>query len=396
MLSQNEFLMKLPYLLLFTILLFSSISCSDAKDKQAPKITRDYNKSPFSRSDLATYQAIFDQTMAKFNLNGAVIVSVDGYPIYKYTKGYADIIKRVPIDSETIFQIASVSKMFTATCIMQLQERGQLEYDAPVFFYIPEFPYKTITIRHLLQHTSGLINYAYSMDRIWPKDKLMSNNDLLNYLVKSRPALVNKPGARFIYSNTGYAVLACVVSRIAKQPFEQYLDDHIFKVLGMSHTSTLINVKAEDKPHMALGYYDKTRRARVFPIDKFTTVLGDKSICTTIDDILLWHRGLVDGSLLSKESLQQAWEPCRKNNNEQIGYGFGFRMPKMDGRDYIYHNGNWNGFVSSFAYRPDNKLCVTILCNTRERVGNMARSLVMRYEQHHGQWRGGTDVPSFD
>src|SRR5688572_22353415 len=138
------------------------------------------------------------------DFSGVVLVATNGNVKYHKAFGFRDYEKRSPLDTTNIFELASVSKQFTAMVIMMLKEEGKLDYDDSLSSYVPGLPYKGITIRHLLTHTSGLPDYQAVMDQYWDKSKVASNNDNISYLIKYHPSALSRAGDKYEYSNTGY------------------------------------------------------------------------------------------------------------------------------------------------------------------------------------------------
>ena len=157
----------------------------------------------------------------------------------KYLKkayGYADLKKKDSLSTSSAFQLASVSKMFAATAIMLLKEKGKLNYDDPITADIPEFPYSKVTIRNLLNHRSGLSNYMYLADNHWNVEKPITNEEVIDLFVKYTPECYFQPDKGFQYNNTNYALLASVVERVSDEPFQQFVNENIFEPLGMDQS----------------------------------------------------------------------------------------------------------------------------------------------------------------
>ncbi|NCC74557.1 MAG: class A beta-lactamase-related serine hydrolase, partial [Sphingobacteriia bacterium] len=181
-----------------------------------------------------------DSTVARYlsgiRFNGNVLVAYKGYPVARYSHGYANYYTRERLNHHTLFQLASVSKAFTAMSVLILYERGQINIYQPVQQYIPEFPFPDITIRHLLQHTSGLPNYMFYVDNYWQKDQPLHYSDVLNLLKVHGKGLGFTPGRRFHYSNTGYAMLAMIVEKVSGIPYYRFVKENIFNPLGMDRS----------------------------------------------------------------------------------------------------------------------------------------------------------------
>jgi CubicO group peptidase (beta-lactamase class C family) len=184
-----------------------------------------------------------DSLLSKYliqrHYNGNALVAYKGYPISRKTLGFRNLATKERLDFNTAFQLASVSKSFTAMAVLILKERGKLNLNDLVQKYMPDFPFNNVTIKHLLQHTSGMPNYMFFVENSWKDDMPLSNEDVLKILNINKPTLSFEPGKRHIYSNTGYAMLALLVERISGQPFYKFLDENIFIPLKSAFSSIL-------------------------------------------------------------------------------------------------------------------------------------------------------------
>jgi CubicO group peptidase (beta-lactamase class C family) len=296
--------------------------------------------------------------------NGNVLIAQRGIPIYEESFGYSDLRKKNPLTKNPKFQIASVSKQFTAVAIMQLYEQGLLDYNDSLQKYFPDFPYKGITIHMLLTHTSGLPNYTYLCDRKFPyKDSAVYNNEVLNCLTQYHPAKYYKPGKRFDYSNTGYVILASIVEKISGVSFPEYLNKNIFKPLGMNNTFVYVKGKTHFPQNTTKGYKSWRRKAE----DIFLNgVYGDKGIYTTTGDLLKWDQGLYTGKIISYETLQRAFKPWahKRWTNKYYGYGWRIYNSQIAGK-VIYHSGWWYGYQSLLVRLEKDKSTIIVLKNKK-------------------------------
>ncbi len=170
------------------------------------------------------------------NFNGCITVIKDKNEYYKNCKGDLKIDNQESLNENTLFDLASCSKPFTAMSIMILQEQGKLNYSDNIEKFLPDFPYKDITIENLLTHTSGLPDYMELFEKNWDKSKIATNKDVLELLMKYKPKMSFKPGKQYEYCNTGYAVLSSIIEKISGQSFKDFMSDSIFKPLGMNRT----------------------------------------------------------------------------------------------------------------------------------------------------------------
>jgi CubicO group peptidase (beta-lactamase class C family) len=319
--------------------------------------------------------SLISKYLIQRHYNGNVLVAYKGYPISRKTLGYRNLATKERLDFNTAFQLASVSKSFTAMAVLILKERGKLSLDDLVQKYMPDFPFNNVTIKHLLQHTSGMPNYMFFVDNSWKDDMPLTNEDVLKILNINKPTLSFEPGKRHIYSNTGYAMLALLVERISGQPFYKFLDENIFIPLRMKHTFAWNKAAIDTIHNVANGYSRpgfKYRSIEHVPLDE---VLGDKSIYSTIDDLLKYEQAWHNYKLISKNSTIEAFTPVVTNSKRIQKYGYGWRLTDFEGRKVIYHNGLWNGFTSSLTRYVDDSLTVILINNTNAHVGPMVKEI---------------------
>lgn len=302
------------------------------------------------------------------NFNGSVLVAYNGIPLTTSFRGYADFSRHEPINEFTNFQIASVSKSFTAMAIMILKERGQLNYEDLVQTHLPQFPYKNVTIRNLLNHTGGLQDYMSIVYDKWDKSRLLTNNDVLNLMVKYGGSLNFQPGTRFQYSNTGYAILASVVEKISGMSFPAFMEKNIFQELGMYDTFVLDSTCFSTKGTLAKPYRKVGRSHILIDFDHVDLVYGDKSIYSTVGDLLKWDRAVFESKLVSPTTMQDAFRQTVLKNKRLANYGFGWRLKMENNKPVIYHNGLWNGFTATITEYVEDKITVIITSNTKSHI----------------------------
>ncbi len=304
----------------------------------------------------------FYATQRSRGWNGAVMVAYKGKPLYNRYFGYADYGKKSRIDDETTFQLASTSKPFTAVSILMLQEQGKLNVYDDVRKYIPEFPYKGITIKNLLTHTSGMQDYINFANNYWSTDRdgYMSNDDLLKLIADKKPGMVFTPNTRFKYTNTNYAVLASIVEKVSKQPFAEFLKMNIFVPLRMYNTYVLD--PRDEMPKNASKCYKGGWNEYKFMYQD--GLYGDKGVFSTVKDMLKFDQALYTTALLSHNSLFAAYTPQNSMMKSPRNYGFGWRMYIYpDKEKIVYHNGLWHGNNSCFYRFIQNQFTIIVQCN---------------------------------
>ncbi len=288
----------------------------------------------------------------------ALMVLRDGKPILSKTFGMADIERGIPVTPQTNFRLASVTKQFTAMCLMMLVERGLLSYDTKLTDIFPDFPSygKKITIRNILQHTSGLIAY----EDLIPDTAMVQvlDADVLQ-MMKEQDSTYFVPGSAYRYSNTGYAVLAMVVEKLSGLSFPEFLKKNIFLPLEMDNTVAFVD-GLNEVPHRAFGYTVHADSIELTDQSITSAVLGDGGIYSSLEDLFKWDQALYSEKLVSKRSLQQAFTPHLET------YGFGWRIDTYKGHRRVHHTGSTRGFRNVIQRFPDDRFTVIILTNRNE------------------------------
>ncbi len=361
--------MLFPAVLFIALIgLAAMLSFSASSEKINPYLANDLPLPtlplPYSPDELAYYDSTITAFLQRHRFNGTVLVARRGMIIYQDAFGYADFRDRTPHTPDTPFQLASISKTFTATAVLMLQEDGLLNIDDPVNKHIPEFPYPHMTIRHLLSHTSGIQNYMWLVERYWKEEQLPTNEDVL-VLFNRYPRPVNfSAGTRFEYSNTGYAFLALVVERVSGKRFSDFLESRIFVPLQMTNTFAYNpNEGLGEREHRALGFRP-WRRSFIYNGDQaHDGVMGDKGLYSSVVDLYKWDQAIYSHSLLPRRVWEQAFEPALLQNQRTVNYGQGWRLQTfLDGR-IVHHPGRWGGFRTSFKRFIDNKGTLIMLSN---------------------------------
>lgn len=306
----------------------------------------------------------------KYYFNGNVLVAYKGTCIYNKSFGYADVLRKRKLEKDDIFQLASVSKQFTAMAIMMLKEKDKLSYDDTVTKYISEFPYPRITIRMLLNHTSGLPNYMWLVEHHWKGKKAPYNEDVIKMMAEHKLDLYFTPGQRWDYSNTGYIILASIVERVSKKKFDNFMYENIFEPLEMDnsfvYSSSLKNINKD----RLVGYYYRGRRYRMIPETVNDGAVGDKGVYSTTEDLFKWDQALYNYSLVSPETFNEAISTFKLRNKYEIPYGFGFRIRTKNNKKIAYHHGKWNGFRTSLLRYVEDTNTVIVLNHTSSSLNN--------------------------
>jgi len=295
----------------------------------------------------------------------ALMIIEEGRPIVKNGYGIANFSTRAPVTSQTNFRLASVTKQFTAMSILQLVEKGDLSLDTSLTEIFPGFPDygNAITIRHLLQHTSGLQDYEELMPEDF--DHQITDSEVLQLMMTVDSAYF-PAGEKYQYSNTGYAVLTQVLEKVTGQPFREYLQQHIFEPAGMTNTLAYVN-GVNEVPHRAYGYTIEDD-GTVVETDQSSTsaVLGDGGIYSNLDDFYKWDQALYTDTLLSRPYMDLYFKENQTDDGEDIGYAFGWRREKYKDMDIIFHTGSSIGFRNIFYRVPSKHFSVVLFTNRDE------------------------------
>lgn len=322
-----------------------------------------------NNSDLHKFDSLF---AAQKDFSGVVLIAENEEPFYFKSFGYRKFEEKIPLQTSDIFELASVSKQFTAMIIMMMKEKKKLNYDDLIDKYL-DIPYKGITIRHLLTHTSGLPDYQGIMDKYWDKTKVAGNDDCIEYLNKYAPPKRFEPGEKYEYSNTGYLLLASIVEKVSGKDFIKLSRKWIFRRLKMKDTDIRTLEQKKATTNFAIGHiYVKERekyiRADSFPSSDYTIWLGNRKgpgrISSTADDLLKWDKALYSYKLVKQTTLQEAFSPMKLNDGKSSNYGFGWmlRSDSVLGK-IVQHTGDNPGYKTQIIRFIDKKKTIILLCN---------------------------------
>jgi D-alanyl-D-alanine carboxypeptidase len=316
--------------------------------------------------------------MAKHPIPGlALEVIRDGQCIKRTAYGFANLEWQIPATPETVFEIGSVTKQFTAAGILLLAQDGRLAVDDPISMHLANTPksWKDITIRNLMTHTSGIKNYT-----------LLDGFELTRHLTQAqfikllaKQPLDFKPGSDWKYSNSGFSLLGYIIENVSGENYWRYMHERIFEPLGMTNTTR------RDPPALvplrANGYETDKDGHYINRDSDLTDIFSAGAIVSTVDDMAKWNAGLDAQKLLTAATEKEMWTPLRFNNGQPHDYGFGWFLNPWHGHENIGHSGSTSGFSASFQRFPKEGLSIIVLTNSNEEgiATRVAKEIAMIY-----------------
>jgi CubicO group peptidase (beta-lactamase class C family) len=289
--------------------------------------------------------------------------------------GLASLELKVPVSPETVFEIGSITKQFTAACILVLVQDGKLSLDekiSPLLHRTPQ-SWSNITVRHLLTHTSGIKSYT-GLDGFELRRHLTQEQFV--HAIGAYP-LETQPGHAWKYCNTGYNLLGFIIENVSGMDYWSFLQSRILRPLEM--TSTTLRMPSMVITNRASGY-EQTNHIWINRDYDLTDVFAAGALMSSIGDLAKWNNSLDNGVLLNAETRKQMWTPARLNNGTATDYGFGWRIEKVDGHSNIGHGGSTSGFSASLQRFPQDHLAVIVLTNTDEQIATkLARGIAALY-----------------
>ena len=291
----------------------------------------------------------------------SVVVIRDGQVILRRAYGMADLERRVPATPETDYRLASLTKQFTATAIMLLVKDGTLRYDQPIHDFFPDLPPATrsVTVRNLLNHTSGLIDY----EDLIPDSRTtqLNDNDVLAYLA-AKDSVYFPAGTAYRYSNSGYVLLGIIVARVSGTTLPDFLRARIFAPLGMR--ASVMHVEGKEAvSHRSYGYSPQGGGFTQTDQSVTSATLGDGGIYTNVDDLVRWDAALTNATLVDSASLTLATTPPQLPAGATTEYGFGWFVDTYRGEPRWRHTGETSGFRNAFQRYPRRRLSIIVLTN---------------------------------
>jgi CubicO group peptidase (beta-lactamase class C family) len=314
-----------------------------------------------SQKQIQKIDSLFTSWNVSNHPGGSVLVSKDGKTIFSKSYGLANIEYNIPNTNNTLFNIGSISKQFTAMGIVLLEEQNKLSFDDNIRKYIPELPNfsEIITIRHLLHHTSGLRDLHGLLGLAgWRSGDLETNDDVYK-IIKNQKELNFKPNEEFLYSNTGYILLAKIIENISQLKFDQWMKQNIFQPLGMKNTyveTSLDNIVRNN----ATSYYLRKEFKRAL---EYWGYYGSGNMHSTIEDVNIWLQNFSTPLKGWESAFNKLLTTTPLNNGFETNYGFGVRIEDYFGNKLIQHGGSVGGFRAIARTFPEEQLNIVILTN---------------------------------
>lgn len=294
--------------------------------------------------------------------NGVILISQNSKIIFHKAFGFSNYKTKAKLSTNSIFELASVSKQFTAISILKLYQEGKLQLTDSIQKFIPNFPYKKRTVHHLLCHRSGLPDYYVFSWGGWKNtDSMMTNKDMVDIMCKRKPKARFYANKKFEYSNTGYAVLARIVEIVSGKDFGDYVYENFFKPLGMKYSF----VRTKEPPELKIFKTTGHSSGKGLRKENYLNgCVGDKGVWSTTGDLNIWDKALFSGKVISDTILRQALLPKNPDMSLEKNYGYGFRLGVLyKGINLIYHGGLWGGYNTLFIHRIPDNINIVVLSN---------------------------------
>lgn len=331
----------------------------------------------FGQEKTDLLDSLFSTMSQRGQFYGNVLIAEHNEIIFSKSYGLADREKNELLNEQTLFNVGSVSKAFTAIAILQLTEKKKLELADKVLKYLPEFPYPDITIHHLLIHAGGLSGDSELLKIIgWDNSSIATNKDVIGALYEQKPELQFTPGERSEYSNLGYMILAEIVEQVSETDFKEYLQSQIFDPTSMTRTSIYNSDEIKQIENVAKGYalYPFTGKyEEAIKIPEFISnyvvsgFQGDGNVYSTTLDLFNFYKALSNNSLISKESLKIAFQkhiPAKMEGTPYFGNSYGYGWTIINAPiQVVQRGGELTGYVSNSIWNITNDRLIIYLCN---------------------------------
>ncbi|MCB1173459.1 MAG: beta-lactamase family protein [Leptospiraceae bacterium] len=309
------------------------------------------------------FETSFQRSYQQQKFNGVILVGSKAGIVSHKAYGFQTP-ERTKMNPDAVFNLASVSKQFTALAVMMLAEDGRLKLSDPVSKYLPQIHTPGIQIQHLVYHTSGLPDYMDGMEDFFENDKIQyaTNQHLLQYFDQARPANDFALGTRHEYSNTGYVVLASIIEKASGQSYASFLKNRIFQKAGMRHSYVCPATVTQDDPLRAIGFERQGQKLIRYNEEWVDGMVGDGNVCSSAPDLFRYVQALRSGRLLSASKMQQLFTSGRLKNGQKLNYGFGWNT--VPSGSWVDHTGSWVAFNTYLGIDLDDDLVFIALDNS--------------------------------
>jgi CubicO group peptidase (beta-lactamase class C family) len=372
---------KLTFVLAATLFLFL-FSCKNKSENKESLTENTTNLPNYGNVDLGKVFSPEDAVLSNKNfivsyidqyykkiwegsdLSGGILVAKGNDILFENYRGFAREGNQSPINKNTPLHVASVSKTLTAMAMLKLVEAGKIKLSDHLTQFFPGFPYPNVTVQTLLDQRSGLPKYEYFITKIQPvpaelSKKYITNQDVLNMIIKYKPDLARDTDTGFMYCNTNFALLALLIEKVTKTPFPQAMQEMVFTPLKMTNSYIF---QEKDIPTASQSFYYGGNR--LYPLDRLDLIYGDKNVYTTPRDLFTFSKAMFSKDFLKPELKEMIFAPYSNEKAGQNNYGLGFRMKIFDnGEKLTYHNGWWHGTNSVFAHLLKSKVTIVAIGN---------------------------------
>lgn len=330
-------------------------------------------------------KSFFSELAEKQNFSGNAVVAQSGETIFSGIYGFSNVEKKEKISGTSLFPIASVTKTFTSTAVLQLQQKGKLKIEEPVQKYLPDFPYPEINIRQLLSNTSGLAQYYNLFDAVIKEhpEKIISNQDIIPTFIRFKTPLLFPPGSKWEYNNVNFCIAAMIIEKVSGMSYANYINEHIFKPAKMKDSFVPVNRKIKKQNQVELYTYPNLYSTSLvnintlkepFLIEGKSNFYGNGGIVSTASDLQKYDNALFTHQILGKKELQEALAATLLNDGKkvsytiegkEVSYGLGWEIytDETDGKT-VFHDGSVNGLTSILLHNIAKNQSVILLCNT--------------------------------
>lgn len=308
------------------------------------------------------------------DMSGGVLVAHGDNILLEKYKGFGRENNQMPINKDTPLHLASISKPITAMAVLKLVEAKKISLEQKVKSIFPNFPYPDVTIQHLLTHRSGLPKYEHFLEEndIKPKNQYFTNQEIFDIVAKHKPELARQTDTGFMYNNFNYAILALIIEKITGKIYPEAMKEMVFAPLKMKNTFVF-----EEKHINSASQSFYQRSSKLYPLDQYDLIYGDKNIYTTPRDLFNFSKALFSKDFLPKELMEKIFEPYSNEKKGVNNYGLGFRLKIFnEGKKLTYHNGWWHGSNTVFIHLRESKTTIIALSNkySRKIYGTMLLS----------------------